>query len=53
VAFTTSEPIIPFKETCVNRQIRDKIRKKKQEFEEQKSESSSTDSEAEDIYEEE
>ena len=53
VLFTTSEPIIPFRETCVNRQVRDKIRKKKQEFEEQQSESSSTDNEVDDIYEEE
>ena len=28
VLFTTSEPIIPFRETCFNRQVRDKIRKK-------------------------
>ena len=29
VNFTTSEPIMPFKETCVNRHIRDKVRKEK------------------------
>lgn len=33
INFTVGEPIIPFKETCVNRSIRDKVRKVSKEFE--------------------
>ncbi len=44
--FTIGEPIIPFKETCVNKQVRDKVRKEKKEFE-QSASSSSEESEPE------
>lgn len=45
VNFTTSAPIMPFKETCVNRNVRDKVRKEKQEYEKQGESSSSEESE--------
>lgn len=47
VAFSTSDPIMPFKETCVNRQVRDKIRKEKAEYELMGADSSSEESEQE------
>jgi hypothetical protein len=36
---------MPFKETCVNRHIRDKVRKEKQEYEKQGESSSSEENE--------
>jgi hypothetical protein len=36
---------MPFKETCVNRNVRDKVRKEKQEYEKQGESSSSEESE--------
>jgi len=33
VGISTSEPIMPFKETCINKSIRDKVRKEKVEYE--------------------
>jgi hypothetical protein len=44
VAFTISKPIIPFKESCINTQIKDKALKVKKEFENVGDESSSSSS---------
>jgi translation elongation factor EF-G len=41
VEFSTGEPIIPFKETCVNKSVRDKVRKAEKEYEQIGDESSS------------
>lgn len=41
VEFQTGEPIIPFKETCVNKFVRDKVRKAEKEYEQMGAESSS------------
>jgi translation elongation factor EF-G len=33
VGFSISDPIMPFKETCINKSVRDKVRKEKVEYE--------------------